>query len=124
MNVAQNITGALLGLAFFWIGIQHFINPKAFNEIVPSYLGTPAFWTYSSGVLEIVLGLGIMIPATRTVSARCLVVLVVLMSLANLNMYLNDVPFNGSILSTTAHIIRLIIQVVLIIVLLWLGSIL
>ena len=124
MNVAQNITGALLGLAFFWIGIQHFINPKAFNEIVPSYLGTPAFWTYSSGVLEIVLGLGIMIPATRTVSARCLVVLVVLMSLANLNMYLNDVPFNGSILSTIAHIIRLIIQVVLIIVLLWLGSIL
>ena len=124
MNVAQNITGALLGRAFIWIGIQHFINPKAFNEIVPSYLGTPAFWSYSSGVLEIVLGLGIMIPATRTVSARCLVVLVVLMALANLNMYLNDVPFNGSILSTTAHIIRLIIQVVLIIVLLWLGSIL
>ena len=123
MNVAQNITGALLGLAFFWIGIQHFINPKAFNEIVPSYLGTPAFWTYSSGVLEIALGLGIMIPATRPLSARCLVVLVVLMSLANLNMYLNDVPFNGSILSTTAHIIRLIIQVVLITVLLWLGSI-
>jgi uncharacterized membrane protein len=123
MNVARNITGALLGLTFCWIGIQHFINLKAFNEIVPSYLGTPAFWTYSSGVLEIALGLGIVIPATRPVSARCLVVLVVLMSLANLNMYLNDVPFNGSVLSTTAHIIRLIIQVVLVTVLLWLGSI-
>jgi uncharacterized membrane protein len=44
-------------------------------------------------------------------------------SLANLNMYLNDVPFNGSVLSTTGHIIRLIIQVVLITVLIWLGFI-
>mgnify|MGYP001055990995 CR=1 FL=1 len=123
MNVARNVTGALLGLTFFWIGIQHFINPKAFNEIVPSYLGTPAFWTYSSGVLEIALGLGIVIPATRPVSARCLVVLVVLMSLANLNMYLNDVPFNGNLLSTTGHVIRLIVQVILIAILLWLGAI-
>ena len=121
MNLARNITGALLGLAFVWIGIQHCINPRAFNQIVPRYLGAPAFWTYSSGVLEIALGLGVIIPATRTVSARCLVVLVVLMSLANLNMYLNDVPFNGTVLSTTAHIIRLIIQLVLITVLLWLG---
>jgi uncharacterized membrane protein len=123
MNLVRNITGVILGLAFMWVGIQHFVNSKAFNEIVPSYLGAPSFWTYSSGILEIALGLGLMIPATRTISARCLVVLVMLVSLANLNMYLNDVPFNGSLLSTTGHIIRLIIQVVLITVLIWLGSI-
>ena len=123
MNLVRNITGVILGLAFMWVGIQHFVNSKAFNEIVPSYLGAPSFWTYSSGILEIALGLGLMIPATRTISARCLVVLVMLVSLANLNMYLNDVPFNGSLLSTTGHIIRLIIQVVLITVLICLGSI-
>lgn len=123
MILARNITGVILGLAFMWVGIQHFVNSKAFNEIVPSYLGAPSFWTYSSGILEIALGLGLMIPATRTISARCLVVLVMVVSLANLNMYLNDVPFNGSVLSTTGHIIRLIIQVVLITVLIWLGFI-
>ena len=123
MILVRNITGVILGLAFMWVGIQHFVNSKAFNEIVPSYLGAPSFWTYSSGILEIALGLGLMIPATRTISARCLVVLVMVVSLANLNMYLNDVPFNGSVLSTTGHIIRLIIQVVLITVLIWLGSI-
>lgn len=113
MNLAKNIVGCLLGLPFVWIGIQHFVNPKAFNEIVPRYLGAPSFWTYASGVLEILLGLGIMIPVTRTISARLLVVLVLAMSLANLNMYLNDIPFNGNLLSATGHAIRLIIQILL-----------
>ena len=123
MNVAKNIVGCLLGLPFVWIGIQHFVNPKAFNEIVPRYLGAPSFWTYASGVLEILLGLGIMIPVTRTISARLLVVLVLAMSLANLNMYLNDIPFNGNLLSATGHAIRLIIQILLLVALLWLGAI-
>ena len=123
MNLAKNIVGCLLGLPFVWIGIQHFVNPKAFNEIVPRYLGAPTFWTYASGVLEILLGLGIMIPVTRTISARLLVVLVLAMSLANLNMYLNDIPFNGNLLSATGHAIRLIIQILLLVALLWLGAI-
>ncbi|MBE07652.1 MAG: hypothetical protein CL449_03510 [Acidimicrobiaceae bacterium] len=123
MNLAKNIVGCLLGLPFVWIGIQHFVNPKAFNEIVPRYLGAPSFWTYASGVLEILLGLGIMIPVTRTISARLLVVLVLAMSLANLNMYLNDIPFNGNLLSATGHAIRLIIQILLLVALLWLGAI-
>ena len=123
MNLAKNIVGCLLGLPFVWIGIQHFVNPKAFNEIVPRYLGAPFFWTYASGVLEILLGLGIMIPVTRTISARLLVVLVLAMSLANLNMYLNDIPFNGNLLSATGHAIRLIIQILLLVALLWLGAI-
>ena len=123
MNLAKNIVGCLLGLPFVWIGIQHFVNPKAFNEIVPRYLGAPSLWTYASGVLEILLGLGIMIPVTRTISARLLVVLVLAMSLANLNMYLNDIPFNGNLLSATGHANRLIIQILLLAALLWLGAI-
>ena len=82
-------------------------NPVAFNEM---FLGTggTVFWTYSSGG-EMLLGLGIMIPVTRTIS-RLLVILVLAMSLANLNMYLNDVPFNGNLLSATGHIIRLMFK--------------
>ncbi len=116
MDVARNIVGAIVGIAFIWIGAAHFKNPKAFNEIVPSYLGAPYFWTYASGVFEIALGVGLVIPATRIMSARCLVALVLVMSLANLNMYLNDIPFNGNLLSATGHLIRLIVQVVLLLV--------
>ena len=123
MNIARNIIGAVVGLAFIWIGIAHFKNPKAFNEIVPNYLGAPYFWTYASGAFEIILGLGLVIPATRTISARCLVVLVLMMSLANLNMYLNDIPFDGNLLTATGHVIRLAVQIILLAALLWLGAI-
>jgi uncharacterized membrane protein len=122
-QVARNIVGLLLGMPLIAIGIQHFINPEPFNAIVPHYLGWPAFWTYSSGVLEVLFGLGIMLPKTRWVAARLLVILVLLMSLANLNMWINDIPFDGKRLTTTAHVIRWIIQVILLGVLLWLGEV-
>ena len=106
-----------------WIGMYHFINPNIFNEIVPDYLGAPSFWTYSSGVFEIVLGFGIMLPKTRVNASRALVALVLMMSLANLNMYINDLAFNGHRMGPTGHFIRLIVQLMLITTLLWLGAI-
>ena len=118
----RNIFGLLLGSAFVWIGTQHFAQPEIFNAIVPRYLGWPSFWNYTSGAMEIGFGVGMMIPRTRRLSALFLVVLVLLMSLANLNMWINDLPFNGIRMSTSGHIIRAIIQLLLLTVLLWLGE--
>ncbi|MAD78639.1 MAG: hypothetical protein CMJ51_04625, partial [Planctomycetaceae bacterium] len=61
------------------------------------------------------------LPPTRSWSARLLTLLVLAMSLANLNMWLNDLPFDGTRLSTTEHLIRWSIQVVLLAALCWLG---
>ena len=119
----RKIVGLLLGIAFISIGIQHFYQPEIFNAIVPSYLGWPSFWNYSSGAMEILFGLGMMVPISRKYSARVLVILVMFMSLANLNMWINDVPFNGTRLSTSGHMIRWSIQFVLLGVLMWLGEI-
>ena len=115
------IVAAPLGLAFAWIGVQHFRNPEPFEAIVPTYLGWPRFWNYASGGLEILLGLGLVLPHARCWSARLLVLLVLAMSLANLNMWINDLPFNGTRLSTTGHVVRWSIQVVLLAVLVILG---
>ena len=103
------------------IGGFHFTNPEVFIPIVPKYLGIPWFWNYTSGAMEIIFGLGLLIPKTRVMSARLLFVLVILMSLANLNMWVNDLPFNGIRMGTSGHIIRWIIQFVLIAILAWLG---
>ena len=118
----RNIFGCLLGVAFISIGVQHFAKPELFNAIVPEYLGWPSFWNYTSGAMEILFGIGMMHPKTRVNAARMLVVLVGCMSLANLNMWINDIPFNGTRMSTTGHIIRWILQAVLLAVLLWLGE--
>ena len=118
----RDIVGSLLGVAFVLIGTQHFAQPELFNAIVPDYLGWPSFWNYTSGAMEILFGLGMLIPKTRKYAAQLLVALVLCMSLANLNMWVNDIPFNGTKLSTTGHIIRWIIQFLLLTVLLWLGE--
>ena len=122
-NVFRNIVAVILGLAFTGIGFLHFTHPEPFNAIVPSYLGWPTFWTYSSGVLEIALGVGLIYPLTRKKSARLLVVLVLLVSLANINMWMNDLSFNGTRMSQTGHIVRAFIQVLLISSLLWIGEV-
>ena len=122
-TIARNLVGFTLGIPFIWIGYQHFASPDGFNEIVPKYLGWPFFWTLLSGGFEILLGFGIMIPLARKAAARILFVLVILMSLANLNMWINDIPFNGTTLTTTGHLIRWAIQIALLLTLLWLGEV-
>ena len=121
IRVLPHLVAIPLGLAFAWIGLLHFRNPEPFEAIVPAYLGWPRFWNFASGAMEIAFGLGLVLPPTRRWSARVLVLLVLAMSLANLNMWVNDLPFNGTRLSTRGHVIRWIIQAALLLVLAMLG---
>ena len=76
----RRIVGSLLGMAFIIIGVQHFTRPELFNAIVPAYLGWPSFWNYTSGAMEIIFGVGLLLSQTRKYAAQLLVVLVLLMS--------------------------------------------
>ena len=118
----RNLIGFLLGVPFVWIGCEHFISPEKFDSIVPRYIGFPRFWTLISGVIEVLLGIGIMLPHCRQLAARFLTCFLVFVYFANLNMWLNDIPFNGTALSLNGHIIRLVVQLMLICTCLWLAE--
>jgi len=111
-----------LGIPFIMIGLEHFIRPAPFDAIVPAYLGFPRFWTFASGIAEVLLGIGIMLPPCRRWAAICLAVFLVCVYPANLNMWLNDIPFNGQRLSQKVHVVRLFIQLILICLALWLAD--
>ena len=113
----SHVLAIVLGLAFCRIGLLHWTNPEPFEAIVPAYLGAPSFWNLLSGSFEMLFGVGLVIPGTRKRSAMLLFFLVVAMSLANLNMWINDLPFNGTRLSTQGHVIRWCIQIVLLLTL-------
>ena len=106
-----------LGLAFCRIGLLHWTNPEPFEAIVPAYLGAPSFWNLMSGSFEILFGIGLVIPRTRKQAAMLLFFLVIAMSLANVNMWVNDLPFNGTRLSTQGHVIRWCVQIALLLTL-------
>ena len=103
------------GVPFIMIGIEHFREPQQFVEIVPSYLPFPLFLVYLTGVMEIVGGVGIIYPDSRIIAGKLMALFLIVVYLGNLYMWMNDVPFNGTKLGTTGHVIRLIVQILLII---------
>ena len=111
-----------LGAFVAYIGVQHFVRPEPFDIIVPEYLGWPRFWTLASGALEVLFGLGMCLSVSRPIAARLFFYLVILMSLANFNMWWNDLPFDGTRLSQTGHFIRLCVQLLLLLTLHWLSK--
>jgi len=112
----------ILGFLMIHIGIHHFRNPQIYDDIVPTYLGFPRFWTLLSGIVEIILGIGLIIKFSRQITARLLIVFYLVVYLANLNMWVNDIPFSGNNLSQIGHSIRLLIQIILIIICIWISD--
>ena len=115
-NWILNIGCIIFGLPFVIIGIDHFIDPSWYEPIVPEILGFPTFWVYASGVFEIALGAGLMIPRFRQISAYGIALMLVALYWANFNMWINDIAIGGSKFGSNWHIMRAIIQAVLIII--------
>ncbi|MFK8020434.1 MAG: DoxX family protein [Pseudomonadales bacterium] len=103
-----------LTIVFLWFmigGITHFTQPEFFVAIMPPYIGYHLPIVYGSGVLEILGALGILIPRFREWAGNGLFLLTILVTPANIHMWLHpelfpDVP--EEMLS-----IRLAVQVLL-----------
>ncbi len=82
-----NRIGAVMGLFVLFAGVMHFASPGFFNEIVPPWLPpSESFWTYASGLAEIIIGLMLLRPSTRRRGALAAVWLYVLVYPANIYM--------------------------------------
>ena len=103
------------GVPFVMVGIEHFRDPQKFVDIVPSYLPFPLFLVYLTGLMEIAGGLGIIYPETRIIAGRFMVLFLLAVYPANFYMWTNDVPFNGTRLTTNGHLVRLFVQFLLIV---------
>ena len=103
------------GVPFVMVGIEHFRDPQKFVDIVPSYLPFPLFLVYLTGLMEIAGGLGIIYPETRIMAGRFMVLFLLAVYPANFYMWTNDVPFNGTRLTTNGHLVRLFVQFLLIV---------
>ena len=77
------VVGAFITIA----GVMHFVNPGFFDAIVPPALPFgERFWTYASGVAEVVIGIGILRKSTRRRAALAAFWLFVAVYPANLYM--------------------------------------
>jgi uncharacterized membrane protein len=77
----------VLGVGISAAGLMHFVNPKFFDAIVPPWLPpSERFWTYLSGVAELIVGLMLFVPRWRRRGAIALIVLLIAVYPANLYM--------------------------------------
>ncbi|WP_277556256.1 DoxX family protein [Halobaculum limi] len=80
-----------MGPIYVIAGVSHFLVPKAFERVVPPSLPRPRALVYLSGLAEIALGIGVLLPQTRRRSAWGLIVLLVAVFPANVYMATGDV---------------------------------
>lgn len=95
-------------------GISHFVVPQPYIRIVPGFLPAPAALVYASGVIEVLLALGLLLPSTQRFSAWGLVILFIAVYPANLNMAFNHIQISGIPDTWWFHAFRLPFQFVLI----------
>ncbi|MUL63934.1 hypothetical protein BOO86_05615 [Mycobacterium sp. CBMA 234] len=80
-------TAYRMGALLVGMGALHFVAPKPFDGIVPEELpGSARFYTYASGVGEVVTGAALLVPRTRRLGALAAVALFVSVFPANINM--------------------------------------
>jgi uncharacterized membrane protein len=81
-NRAYRLAALLLGS-----GVLHFVIPKPYDSIVPLELpGSQRFYTYASGVAELVSGALLLSPRTRRVGALSALAVFVAVFPANVNL--------------------------------------
>jgi|TARA_B100000003_G_C10855586_1_gene340880 uncharacterized membrane protein len=91
------ISVVIMGLFYISVGVEHFMDPYWFLQIVPPYLPYKFELVYISGFLEIVLGIMLLIPRTRVYAGWGLIMLLIAVYPANI--YLAQT--NGAAMNTT-----------------------
>lgn len=90
----------LMGAAYIFAGINHFWHPDFYLKMLAGFLPYPEALNIISGAAEIIVGIGVMIPQTRRISAWALIVLLLAIFPANINMaiHANEWSFSAAVL--------------------------
>jgi uncharacterized membrane protein len=83
----RSLSWRLLANVFIGAGVNHFVMPRAYEQIVPPSLRSHAKEIVQlSGVAEIAGGVGVLVPATRRLSGLGLIALLAAVFPANVYM--------------------------------------
>ena len=105
----------VMGVFYIVAGANHFLNPGFYMPMMPPYLPLHRELVLLSGVAELVLGIAVLVPATRRAAAWGIILLLVAVFPANIHIALNDVPLGGAAHGAGAlNWVRLPLQAVLI----------
>ncbi len=92
----KRLATVVLGIVFIGAGFNHFIHPDFYLPLIPPYLPWHGFLNIASGILEIGLGLGVLLPRFRRWAAMGIIILMILFVPAHIYMIQMDGCIPGS----------------------------
>lgn len=110
----KEVLRVILAVCMVVAGVLHFAASDPFIRIVPGFLPFPAAIVYISGVIEIALGFGLLMPPISQITAWLLIALFIAVYPANINMAVNGIEIAGVPNTWWFQAIRLPFQFVLI----------
>ena len=111
----------LIALCFIAAGVNHFLKPGMYRQIVPPMFPTPAALVAISGVAEIVGGLGLLIRPLRRAAGWGLILLLIAVFPANVYMAVSHDRIPGWNVPPLLLWLRLPLQAVLIVWVWWVS---
>lgn len=85
----------LMALLYIGAGINHFVHPDFYIKIMPSYIPAHELMVQLSGIAEILLGIGLLIPATRKLSAWGIIAMLLVFMVVHVDMLVHAERFEG-----------------------------
>ncbi len=82
----NNLSLYIQAFVYIGAGVNHFLRPKMYLAIMPPYIPAHDLMVTLSGIAELVLGIGLLFPATRSWSAWGLILLLIAVFPANVYM--------------------------------------
>lgn len=110
MNV-DIISLILMASIYNLAGINHFLNPKFYLKITPNWVPRPELANAFVGAIEIILGIGLLIPTTKQIAAIGIILLLIAVFPANIFHFQKSMQKKKHVILT---LIRLPIQALLI----------
>lgn len=117
-TVMQQVISIVMGVLMILAAGNHFINPNFYRPIIPYFLDI-SLVNYGGGAVELLIGIGLLLPAFRSWAALGFMILMILFLPLHLWDLFREHPAMGS---TFGAIVRLVLQFGLIYLGYWLWK--
>jgi uncharacterized membrane protein len=84
-----------LSLLFLFTGAGHFLQTEPMSQMLPPWVPAPVALVYLTGVLELAIAIGLLLPETRRPAGWMAAAVLVLFFPANIYAAINHVPMGG-----------------------------
>lgn len=92
-------------LIFF--GLSHFYKQDELILMLPDFIPFPEFIIFITGIIEIILALGLLFPTTRKLSGIFIAIFFIAVLPANINKAVNTVEISGTLSNDTMSWVRI-----------------